>query len=460
MLNQGLTQQHGDIFNLPALQRVERNASLPLSLNEQAAWVATQESPDNVYLNMKMLVLIKTPLDQELLEFALNAVVEQREILRTTYHQDKKGQLHRKIHERNRVRISFHDIEFLEPEQKESRLRYIAQCSEHKRFHLDTLALFEMILVKLSEFEYALIFCMHHIIGDGHSVGILLHEIMQCYRSLLKNEPLTLAPEQITYTDYASWHHDLYHQGAFKPIMNFWEDKLASAQELSLPYDRIKYPNSAANASIVTLKLDKEKLNHLNAFITKHKVSLYIPLMAALQLLLKKITDQNDLLIETILSNRLNPERFTMLGVLATDGVALYHVNEESTVAEFLNQLLEKTLELNKLQQDCGSQVYNAIARKIPGQPAVGINFHLQKTDSMSGLPVMLDFSYFLRETLPGSLDLFLELWLIRDEIVIDFIYREAVFNKETIEEFSVAFSKIIDFFLFFPNKKLNEMML
>ena len=460
MLNQGLTQQQGGVLDLPTIMPVERTACLPLSLNEQAAWIATQESPENVYLNMKMLVLIKTPIDKELLEFALNAVIELREILRTTYHQDEKGQLRRKIHESNPVTIMQHDLESLDTEQKESRLRYLAQCSEHKRFNLEKLALFEMILIKLSEFEYALIFCMHHIIGDGHSVGILLNEVMQCYRALLKKQPITLAPETINYTDYASWQQQLYHQGAFKSIVNFWEDKLANASELYLPYDRIKYPNSDTNASIVTLKLDKEKLNHLNAFVTKHKVSLYVPLMGAFQLLLKQITEQNDLLIETILANRLNPERFTMLGVLATDGVALYHVNDEFTVAEFFNKLLEQTLELNKLQQDCGSQIYNAIARKIPGQPVVGINFHLQKTDSMSGLPVVLDFSYFLRETLPGSLDLFLEIWLIRDEIVIDFIYRDSVFNKETIEEFAAIFSKIIDFFLFFPNKKLNEMML
>jgi acyl-CoA synthetase (AMP-forming)/AMP-acid ligase II len=445
--NSCLSKMYADApeLSLPPIEQVARGEKMPLSVNEQAAWVATQEKSNNVYLNMKTLLFINTLMDKEQLEVALNHIVNKHEILRTTYHQDGLGNLYREIHNELKTTIEFHDLTTLMLAEQENCIRYLAQQNEHKLFLLDTLPLFELTLLRISADRYTLIFCMHHIIGDGSSVALFLNELMSVYLSLPAPKVVS---SSWTYADYATWQHQICQQGLLAPLISYWENELAAAEDVRLPYDKIKKSISSDKAGLVTIRINKNNVQEYLRFSSKNRISLQILFMGAFLQLLKTITFQEKFLIETILSNRITTQHQNVLGALAVDGIALYSLTAHHSLTEFLNDLLQQMLTISKLSQDCGSLLYNAVARKLPGKPTVAINFHAQHYGADLPIPVKIDASYFSRNSMPGCLDLFLEIWPSHDEVVVDFIYRQSLFKKKTIEGFAHQYIKILEGFV------------
>lgn len=445
-------------IRLPPLVAETRSAQLPLSLNERSTWIYNQEDPSNVYLNMKVLLFIDGDIQKDLLEKAINQTIQQHEILRTTYHQDNQHRLFRQILDNSSFTVDFYDLQSLTENEQQQQLRNLAKEREHQLFKLDRLPLFSWTLLKLSDEKHVMILCMHHIIGDGYSVGLLIKKVMQNYQHLHEDKPARISThEKLSYADYAIWQQQAFQRKLFEPLVSYWEHKLSQASALKLPYDKPKNSLTKNHAQVLVMKIDKDKIAELMAFVTQQKTSLFVFFMAAWQLLLAEITQQQHLLIETILSNRLSAEKISMLGALATDGIALYEVNKLHTVKDFLKNLLQQTLAINTLQQDMGPMIFNSIARKLPGMPVVGINFHSHYTLQIANLQMTADASYFDKNTLPGSLDLFLEIWPRQDEIVVDMVYRTDVFVKETIENFMSFYFKIVDFFIQYPEAKLSD---
>ena len=112
---------------------------------------------------------------------------------------------------------------------------------------------------------------------------------------------------------------------------------------------------------------------------------------------------------------------------------------------------------LNQLLQDCGPLIYNAASKINPRQPTVGINYHAHSVEIIPDRSISMDASYFARQSLPGNLDLFLEIWPARDKLVVDFVYRQAVFRKATLENMVNEFFTILEFFLQHPQAKLAD---
>src|SRR5262249_592288 len=63
-------------------------------------------------------------------------------------------------------------------------------------------------MVKVWAGEDLLMFTMHHIIGDGWSIGILLTEFFELYKAFYEDKPSPLPELEIQYADYAVWQRD------------------------------------------------------------------------------------------------------------------------------------------------------------------------------------------------------------------------------------------------------------
>ena len=60
-------------------------------------------------------------------------------------------------------------------------------------------------LVRLSAHEHLLLVNVHHIVFDGWSMGLLLEELEEHYRSLIAGDEADVAELPLQYADYAVW---------------------------------------------------------------------------------------------------------------------------------------------------------------------------------------------------------------------------------------------------------------
>ncbi|WP_216847065.1 condensation domain-containing protein, partial [Granulicella sp. L60] len=63
-------------------------------------------------------------------------------------------------------------------------------------------------LLRTSEDEHVLLITMHHIVSDGWSIGVLVHELSTLYSAYLRGEPDPLPVLPIQYADYAVWQRE------------------------------------------------------------------------------------------------------------------------------------------------------------------------------------------------------------------------------------------------------------
>jgi hypothetical protein len=92
---------------------------------------------------------------------------------------------------------------------------------------------------------------MHHIISDGWSMGVFIHELTSLYNAYVQNQPANLAPLPIQYGDFALWQKQWLQGDVLQSQLNYWQNQLTAAPPLlSLPTD---HPRPAVQSFVGTL---------------------------------------------------------------------------------------------------------------------------------------------------------------------------------------------------------------
>ncbi|PND48959.1 long-chain fatty acid--CoA ligase, partial [Rhodococcus sp. ENV425] len=161
-----------------------RPERVPLSLAQQRMWFLNRFDPDSTANNIPVAVRMSGRLEVPALEEAVCDVLARHESLRTVY-PDLDGYGYQKVLAPSEVRVSLEPVR-IEPAQLPGELRALAAT----HFDVSTDVPIVVRLLCLSPEEHVLVAVMHHIAGDGFSMGPLTRDIMVAYAARsLGNEP-------------------------------------------------------------------------------------------------------------------------------------------------------------------------------------------------------------------------------------------------------------------------------
>src|SRR6185295_16371040 len=90
----------------------------------------------------------------------------------------------------------------------EAESRKLATAEAQLPFDLTRGPLLRAGLIRLGEVEHILLVTMHHIVSDGWSMGVLVHEFATLYTAFSSDRPSPLAELPIQYADYAQWQRE------------------------------------------------------------------------------------------------------------------------------------------------------------------------------------------------------------------------------------------------------------
>src|SRR4029077_9066021 len=119
-------------------------------------------------------------------------------------------------------------------------------------------------LYGLSAREHVLLLVLHHIAGDGWSLGVLLRDIARCYGARRAGEAPGLAPLAVQYADYTLWQQEVLGReseegSALSRQLAFWREHLEGLPEqIELPSDRARPAVARHRGGSVGLSLDGE----------------------------------------------------------------------------------------------------------------------------------------------------------------------------------------------------------
>ena len=319
------------------LRALENRSGLPLSFSQQRLWFLNQLEPDGSNYNILRAFRIRGPLDQDALRRALNEVIQRHDSLRTTFAMRDDMPI--------QVIAPRLDIEIpclTAPDEETLKERVAAEAAHV--FDLTRGPLIRATLIRLSAQDHVLTLSQHHIISDGWSLGIFIHELNSLYTAHVNHQPSPLAEISLQYGDFSHWQHKQL-DTVLSQQLDFWRRRLASAPTLALPTDFLRPPRQRYRGATLRHDVPKALTKPLKALAQQEQTTLFMLLMSAFQVLLFRHSGQTDFTVGSPIAGRNRPELETIIGFFVNTLVLRADLHDSPTFRELLNRVRTSTLE-------------------------------------------------------------------------------------------------------------------
>jgi amino acid adenylation domain-containing protein/FkbM family methyltransferase len=196
-----------------------------------------------------------------------------------------------------------------------------------------------------SEPLHVLVVCLHHIVCDGWSLGILQRELAALYGAALAGRPAQLPPLVVQYGDYAAWQRGWLAGEALAAEIGYWRQRLAGAPALlTLPTDRPRPAVQSFRGAQRSLALPAPLAGRLRELGRRQGTTLFMTLLAAWGVQLARSSGTEDVPVGSPIANRNRVEIEPLIGVFANTLVLRLDLAGEPTGEELLGRVRELTL--------------------------------------------------------------------------------------------------------------------
>ncbi len=290
--------------------------SYPLSGSQYRFWILSQLENGSLAYNMPSAIKLVGHLDKAKFNETFRLLIQRHEILRTSFKSDSEGQVRQYITTIDEINFAVTEKDFTNhSNQSVAVLQYLEEQNS-QAFNLEQAPLIRASLVKLKEDEYVFFLSMHHIIGDGWSMELIVAEVVKIYNAIIENQPVDLPKLNIQYKDYSVWINDKMQQEEYQKSKDYWLNQFkGELPTIELPTFKQRPLVQTFNGSYKSHQFSSEFLGKVKAFSKEHDVTLFMTLMTGVKTLLHKYTNQDDIIIGTPIAGREHPDLENQIGL-------------------------------------------------------------------------------------------------------------------------------------------------
>ncbi|MEU8244609.1 condensation domain-containing protein, partial [Actinoplanes missouriensis] len=328
----------------PALTARPRPEQLPLSFAQQRLWFLYQfEGPAPTY-NIPIALRLHGDLDPTTLEHALNDVITRHETLRTVF-PDHHGTPYQMIVKPAQAHLAL-PVESLTEEDVVPRLRQLAGHG----IALDRQMPLSAWLLRTGPRDAVLMLLLHHIAGDGWSMGPLARDLVTAYTARRDGIAPNWTPLPVQYADYTLWQHELLGDATdphslFGRQADYWTNHLRDLPELvTLPTDHPRPPVASHRSSVHEFGFDASVHAELRRLARSHDVTVFMVLHAGLAALLTRLGAGTDIPIGSPVAGRGDENLDNLIGFFVNTLIWRTDTTGDPTFTELLTQVRDTSL--------------------------------------------------------------------------------------------------------------------
>lgn len=276
----------------------------PLAPAQERLWFLHQIEPGSPDYNMVLAFRLRAVLNRNSLREAVYRLARRHSILSSrffSFQGETRQQPNACLPE-----ISFADLS-AEPDAQNLAIG-TARQEAARPFDLTTGPVFRVAVSTLSAEDHVIVLVIHHIAADGWSLGVLTSELSTHYAfacGVHSNEPPDPA---IQYFDFAIWQREWLERVADSQV-EFWRQHLRNAPPLQLPA-----AHEGEGGGRLVIRLPETLTSELNAFGTRHNLTLFMLHLTAFHAVLYGYTRQEDQVVGTDLAYRRWPATENLIG--------------------------------------------------------------------------------------------------------------------------------------------------
>jgi amino acid adenylation domain-containing protein len=313
------------------------------------------------------------PLNVEVLKKSIALLVNRHEALRTTFSHDGENLC---------------IVETLDPVinlikssagSKEKDINKLIQNEAELAFDLEHGPLVRFNLLQVSNDENYLVISAHHIVCDGWSLGILLHELAEIYSAFDKDLMPELA-DAFAFSQYArdSESDRLNNDADEKYWVNVFAERIP---QFELPVDKPRPAFRTFNSKRIDFNVDKHIIDQTKQLAASLRCSMTSLMMAAFSVCLYRWTGEDDLVIGIPSAAQPSYSPEGLVGHCVN--LLPIHINVISTESfkALVNQLSDSVIDASEHQ----NYTFGSLLKKLPIKfdpsriPLVPVLFNIDK---------------------------------------------------------------------------------
>ncbi|MGK5549848.1 condensation domain-containing protein, partial [Streptomyces sp. URMC 127] len=301
------------------------------------------EGPSATY-NMPLALRLSGAVDREALRTALADVVARHESLRTVF-PETDGEPRQHVCAVSEARVPWE----VRATTEEDLAAALTTAARHG-FDLATELPVRATLFAVTPTEHVLLVLMHHIAGDGWSMGPLAKDLVAAYGARCAGEEPSWSPLPVQYADYTLWQRDLLGDGThpdslFARQLTYWKEQLAGLPEqVTLPTDRPRPAAVSYQGDYTRMELDADVHRAVSDLAQRTGTTPFMVLQAALAGLFTRLGAGTDIALGSPIAGRTDEALDDLVGFFVNTLVLRTDTTGDPSFTELIGRVREASL--------------------------------------------------------------------------------------------------------------------
>ncbi|MBV9107910.1 MAG: AMP-binding protein, partial [Gemmatimonadetes bacterium] len=447
---------------LPPVVPVKRTDDLPLSFAQERLWFLDRLEPGSATYNIPVARRLAGALDEAALGRALSEIVRRHESLRTVF-REVDGSPVQVIAPFSGFTLPIVDLSRLAEAEREATMQRRVTDEAARPFDLSAGPLFRAALLQLGAEDHVLLLSMHHIVGDGWSMGVFFRELSALYEAYREGGESPLPELPVQYADYAVWQREHLRGEALERQLAYWRERLAGAPELlELPTDHPRPAVQSFRGAHERIGLPVELLERLQRLGRSEGATLFMVVLSAFQVLLSKYSGSEDIVVGSPISGRTRGEVEELIGFFVNTLVLRTDLSGNPSFREVLRRVRGATLGAYEQQELPFEKLVAELRpeRSLGHSPLFQVMFTLQDAEGGGAALPGLEVSGVGGELASSKFDLSLGLTATSRGLRGGLTYSTDLFERGTIERMVRHLERVLEQVAADPDVRLSRLAL
>jgi amino acid adenylation domain-containing protein len=428
------------------IQPAEEREYYDLSSSQKRLYILQQMEVTSTHYNMPQAVLMEGDTDISKLEEACRRMIQRHESFRTRFEM-VKGEPAQSIDKPDRIEFKIDNLNLEPSDKKDSLLRNFI-----KPFDLSKAPLLRVSILETMEQEHIFIIDMHHIISDGQSLNIFVREMVRLYNG---DHLLSL---RIQYKDFSQWQKNrVEKQGLLDTQETYWLSQFENEiPVLNLPLDHPRPQIQDFNGAHQAFELEESLTKGLKNLVTQEGATLYMGLLALFNVLLSRLSNQEDVVVGVPTAGRAQAETQAMIGMFVNTLALRNFPKADLGFEDFLAEIRDRTLKSFENQDYPFEDLVDKLVtqRDLSRSPLFDVMFVLQNTGETGTSQEQktrlegLKTRHHRMDTGQVKFDLSLSGFERKGKVLFSVSYRTSLFNPDTIKRIIGYYKNLTAFFI------------